>query len=97
LKCSVNSPQSQEIFASIAHMFNHLAEDVYVNSHHLQKVRALADDSQARRMILMPEAKSILDPYLMYFIQAIENVPLGFSFGRTQEAGTDPVMSEKLR
>ncbi len=45
----------------------------------------------------MPETKSILDPYLLFYIQAVEGLPLGFSFGRTKEAGTDPVMSENLR
>ena len=94
IRGSIGSPAVPDIFQNCALMFDFLATDIYANTPDLKRI-LYANQTPSTKIIFMPESKSIMDPYLLYFVNSVCKVEQGFTFGKTLEAGTDSAMIEK--
>ena len=75
---------------------SHVLEGLYVNAKGVQTVKKLCQNRKTR-VVLVPMYKSFADPLLMYYIQYLNDIELGFTFGNYEDSPKIQAISTILK
>ena len=77
--------------------FEHLIDGVFVNTQQLQRMQKMTQTDPDSRVIFLPVYKSFMDPFLMFYINQIQGLELGYMFNNSEDTPTAKFVIENLK
>lgn len=96
VRAQMNRLANQRIFYMISKAAQHVLEGLYIDVEGLNRVKELSYDRKTR-IVMLPVYKSYADPLILYYINYLKNMDLGFTFGHLEDSPNSPAVENVLK